>query len=97
MSMVIGLVAFDVGLFASRSLLHANPANIGQNLVLLNYVVSLFFFFALNYDIIELLSLNTAFKNEINKKLEGEEEEKEKDADHKNPFMNQESSKDQQN
>ena len=65
MSMVIGLVAFDVALFASRSLLHVNPENIQQNLVLLNYLVSLFFFTFLVFDTIELLKLNAAFMLQI--------------------------------
>ena len=65
MSLVIGLVALDVALFASRSLLHVNPENIQQNLVLLNYLVSLFFFTFLVFDTIELLKLNAAFMLQI--------------------------------
>ena len=61
MSMVIGMVAFDIALFCSRSLLHTNPGSLNQNLIFVSFLISFFFFSALVFDVIELTSLNIDF------------------------------------
>ena len=65
MSLVMGLVALDVALFAPRSILHVDPVSFSQNLVLLNYLASLCFFSLLVSDLLELLALNSAFMLQI--------------------------------
>ena len=63
MAMAVGMLSFDIALFASRSLLHCNPKAVSSsNRLMLNYIASLVFSQAMISTLIEMVSCNLYFR-----------------------------------